>query len=389
MKVRVAAAACVLLTGVAGCSSAEPPEPADTEWGNATAVEELVIGVETGPDEYMLSSVAGLAVAADGTMYVVQRQPPFVRVYDADGTFVRDIGAQGQGPGEFSERGPSTARLLDHGALAVWDLWNTRVSIFSNDGEFLHSFTASGLGCQRCMERDVDGNLYIRNFNRAGESEADVLLEKYTPEGERLGEVTFPLAERETRGFGMSAEGVSSPQFGTMSTWSPLGYVVTGRNDTYEIELRKPEGVVTLHRDIDPARLHPEEHEEWEVFRQLVIGMSRERGGDPQYDPDPIPEVKPFFRDIFAGEDGRIWVFRYVAAEKRDDVEPLPDRPDRPLLTWREPWTFDVFEHDGTFLGSVEVPELFEPFVFRDQRIWGMLEDADGVERIVRLRVVS
>ena len=72
-----------------------------------------------------------------------------------------------------------------------------------------------------------------------------------------------------------------------------------------------------------------------------------------------------YFCDLFAGDDGRIWVFRYVAADKRDDVAPLPDRPEHPLLTWREPSTFDVFEPDGTFLWSVVVPELLEPLVFR------------------------
>jgi hypothetical protein len=279
-------------------------------------------------------------------------------------------------------------RLLGDGRVAAWDLWNTRVSLFSTTGEFLDSFTASGLGCHRCMELDVQGNIYIRQFNRAGESEADVQLAKYSVQGERLGEVTFPLAEQEGRGFGMSAEGVSSPRVETISAWSPLGYLVTGRNDTYAIELRSPEGIVTLHREIDPVPMNSEEQEEWEAFRQLVIAMGRERGADPQYDPDPIPNVKPFFRDIFVGEDGRIWVFRYVAAEKRHDVEPLPDRPERPLLTWREPWTFDVFEPDGTFLGSVEVPELLEPMVFRGDRIWGTLLDADGVEHVLRLRVV-
>ena len=100
-----------------------------------------------------------------------------------------------------------------------------------------------------------------------------------------------------------------------------------------------------------------------------------------------MPEQKPFFREIYVGEDGRIWIYRYVAAEKRTDVQPLPDRPERSLLTWREPWTYDVFEPDGTFLGSVVVPELFRPYVFRGLQIWGAHTDDDGVERVVRLRV--
>ncbi len=47
-----------------------------------------------------------------------------------------------------------------------------------------------------------------------------------------------------------------------------------------------------------------------------------------------------------------------------------------------------MFEPDGTFLGSVEVPELLEPLGFRGDRIWAVLQDADGIERVVRLRVV-
>jgi hypothetical protein len=145
---------------------------------------------------------------------------------------------------------------------------------------------------------------------------------------------------------------------------------------------------VHLRRDLEPIPVGAEERAEWEAFRQTILVRAREQNQDPQYDPDPVPEVKPFFRDIFVGEDGRIWVFRYVAAEKRHDVEPLPDRPERPLLTWREPWTFDVFEPDGTLLGSVVVPELLEPLVFRGDHIWGTLLDADGIEHVVRLRVV-
>lgn len=227
-----------LLSSVTACTSADLGP--GTAWGNATTVEELRIGVENGPEEYMFGSVSSLAVSDAGTMYVAERQPPSIRVYDNDGAFVRSIGRQGQGPGEFSDRGGMAVRLLGDGSLAAWDLWNTRVSLFSTTGEFLDSFTASGLGCHRCMELDIHGNLYIRQFNRAAESEADVQLAKYSVQGERLGVVTFPLAEQEGRGFGLSAEGVGSPRVETVSTWSPLGYVVTGRTDTYEIEVRSP-----------------------------------------------------------------------------------------------------------------------------------------------------
>ena len=214
-------------------------------------------------------------------------------------------------------------------------------------------------------------------------------LVKYSTEGEELGRVTFP--PRDTAGartfvLGFGEGDIFPFPTETRSAWSPLGYVVTGRNDVYDIELRKPEGTVHLTRDVTPVPVGGEEQAEWEAFRQSLVLRERARGRETEF--EPIPDVKPFFRGIYVGQEGRIWIFRYVAAEKRSDIEHLLDRPERPLLTWREPWTYDVFEADGSFLGSVVVPERLRPFVFRDDRIWGAGTDDDGVERVVRLRVV-
>lgn len=377
-----------LLAALAGCGAPAPDEAPSGVWGDATIAEDLAIGVETGADEYMLGSVRSVAVADDGTMYVVDSQVPIIRAYDRDGTFLRDVGRQGEGPGEYS-RTPAV-RVMPHGELAVWDLGTSRISFFSEQGELLGGFpaTAGSFGGHRAFFTDVDENLYLLTMKPGARSELDQRLVKYTIEGEEIDSIDLPPRDPEGRGFGLSAEGVSAPQVVTVSTWSPLGYVVTGRNDAYDIELRKPEGALHLRRDLEPAAVGPEEQGEWEAFRQSIIQRSRSQGIDPQYDPDSVPDTKPFFRDIQVGEDGRVWVWRYVAAEKRDDVEPLPDRPERPLLTWREPWTYDVFEPDGTFLGSVVVPELFQPLVLHGDRIWGSLTDEDGVERVVRLRVV-
>lgn len=381
-------AVAVLSICFVGCSSPVPNPLAGTAWGAATVVEELAIGVEFGADEHMFGSVRSIAVAADGTMYVSDGQPTIVRAYDSDGSFLRNIGGQGQGPGEYN--GSPALRLHADGRLVMWDYQNSRVSFFSAQGDYLDSFPGtSGFGGHNSLQVDVAGDLYVRIFNREADSEADQLLLRYSTAGEQLDRIEPPSQDAEGLGFYLSAEGsIGAFQVMNVSAWSPLGYVVTGRNDVYDIELRGAEETVHVRRDLDPIAVRPEERAEWEAFRQTLVDRNRARNRDVDFDPDPIPNVKPFFRDIYVGEDGRIWVSRFVAAEKRLDVEPLPDRPERPLLTWREPWTYDVFEPDGTFLGSVVVPELFRPFVFRGERIWGALVGEDGVERVIRLRVV-
>jgi hypothetical protein len=257
---------------------------------------------------------------------------------------------------------------------------SSRVSFFSRGGEYLDSFPA---GPGRDFVVDHEGIVLRRGF------EGRVDLVKYSRAGEELGRVELPprdIAGAETFFLGFGEGDIYPFPVETQSAWSPLGYLVTGRNDVYDIELRRPEGTLHLRREIARPPVNSEERAEWEAFREGLEEQVRASGRDVQF--EPTPAVKPYFRRIHVGDDGRIWVFRYVAAEKRHDIEPLPDRPERPLLTWREPWTYDVFEPDGTFLGSVVVPETLRPHVFRDQRIWGALVDNNGVEQVVRLAVV-
>jgi len=366
-----------LLVLIASCSS--PPEPAiETAWGNATTVEKLAIGVEFGNDEYMFGGILSIAVGADGTMYVSDRQQDIVRMYDAEGIFVRDIGRQGQGPGEYSVA--PMLGVLPSGDLVVREGMTSRISFFTARGEYLDSFP-SAPGYEFVIDRD--GNIHAQRF------EGDVELVEYSRTGEEVGRVAFPPRDRAgdaTFVLGFGEGDIFAFPTETHSVRSPFGYLVTGRNDAYDIEVRHPEGTIHLRRDVEPAPVDSDEQAEWEAFRQSLVERAQARDRDTRY--EPIPDVKPFFRRFWVGDDGRIWVFRYVTAYKRDDIEPLPERPERPLLTWREPWTYDVFEPDGTFLGSVAVPETLVPFVFRGDRIWGALADEEGVERVVRLRVV-
>lgn len=368
-----AGALVALLTGCA--SPVEEPVP-QTAWGNTTAIEELVIGVETGADEYMIGRVNDVAVGNGGEIYVADGQLEIVRMYDADGNYLRDIGRRGQGPGEYAYA-PSLGTLPD-GTLVISDTSSGRISFFSPAGDYLDSFTAARVGS---FTVDRDGNIHAQRF------EGEPVLAEFTRGGEQLGRLPVPardIAGAETFVLGWGEGNIYPFPVETQWDFSPLGYLVTGRNDVYDIELRRPDGTVHLRRDIPRPEVNGEEQNQWEAHRQRLIERVTARGDEADF--EPIPDVKPYFRQIHVAADGRIWVFRYVEAVERDDIEPVPDMPDRPLLTWREPWTYDVFEPDGTFLGAVVVPETFRPYVIRGERLWGAVE-RDGLEQVVRLAV--
>ena len=375
-----------LVVVTVGCTTPATEAPAEGEWGYATVVEELSIGVDVGAEEYMLGAVREIAVARDGRIFVWQLSPRAIREYDAEGNFAREIGREGQGPGEYQS--PSLA-VLDDGRLAVWDFRSDRLSLFDRDGLYQGAVRAeSRIGGSGTLLLDVDGSFLVRAWTAfetppTSEAEIPVELRRYSLEGELLDTLATPTRDPAGANF-MVREGFQSFTVETLWAWSRLGYLVAGRNDLYDIELRTPSGTVHVGRDVAPVPLAGEEREEWEAFRTRTIEIN----ADLDLDVEPLPNHKPFFRELRTGDDGRIWVYRYAAADKRTDIEPIPGLPDRPLLTWREPASFDVFEPDGTFLGSMTLTHDFQPLAFRGEHIWGAHVDADGVERVVRLRVV-
>ncbi|MDH4198614.1 MAG: 6-bladed beta-propeller, partial [Candidatus Aminicenantes bacterium] len=67
----------------------------------AKLTEEMSCGEEGGPDEALLNKPLELRVDGQGRAYVMDWGDVTIKVYDAEGRFLRSVGRQGQGPGEF------------------------------------------------------------------------------------------------------------------------------------------------------------------------------------------------------------------------------------------------------------------------------------------------
>jgi hypothetical protein len=233
------------------------------------------------------------------------------------------------------------------------------------------------------------GNVYVQATDPDGIDWSSLRLLRYSEHGELLGDVPVPDEKRvpEESFVLMHPSGDLHPfSVATLYAWHPLGSLVVGRNDVYDIRIQPPVGEPShLIRHLESVSLIDEERAEWEAFATFLNERSQ-RAGLRVRDYEPIPDTKPYFRGIYAGDDGRIWVLRHVEAVKG---EPAPHHgdPNRPPLTWIEPTTFDVFESAGDFLGSVVLPPNTRALAFRGDRVWGVRTDGDGVERVVQLRV--
>jgi uncharacterized protein (TIGR03663 family) len=129
-------------------------------------------------------------VAVDGqsNVYISDTGNKRVRVYTADGEYLRDIGGAGSGAGQLDE--PAGLAISPDGRLFVADTWNRRVSVFMLDGTPLYTFDVRGWledqGNRPYLA--VDG---LRNLLYVGDPEAGRVL-VYDLQGNCLGSFGQP-----------------------------------------------------------------------------------------------------------------------------------------------------------------------------------------------------
>ena len=82
----------------------------------------------------------------DGDIFVAEshRNGPNNRIvhFSSDGTFIKEFGKKGSGPGELSE--PHTIAMDSQGRLLIGDRENNRIQIMSQDGEFIDEWRQFG-----------------------------------------------------------------------------------------------------------------------------------------------------------------------------------------------------------------------------------------------------
>jgi sugar lactone lactonase YvrE len=85
----------------------------------------------------------GLAIDADGNLYVCDTLNDRIEVFDADGQFVSTYGKNGDGPGYFGR--PKGIAIDSDGHIWVADGMQDRVQVFNREWQLLISFGGHGL----------------------------------------------------------------------------------------------------------------------------------------------------------------------------------------------------------------------------------------------------
>lgn len=378
MRTLSALALCAVVAGCAGEGTAASRE---------FALEPVFrIGVVEGPPEFAFGRIATVLPMADGGFFTCDGNDTQVRRYGPDGAFLGAVGRQGAGPGEYSMC--MDLALLGDSMLIVSDPSNARFAMFSVDGTFRRMLNASvfpGFGGDNAFFIDTAGFFWKRGAvvgteareHPGGEFGGTQYVILDPRDGTRVDSVPVPGSFRSRLGLSFvlsTSEGMYSflpPD--TVWGASSRGDIAVAGTDAYRITIRGRDGSARIvSRTASPVAYAEPERAEWTAWTEFFARQS------PGAQYPAAPQQKAVLRGVRFDDDGRLWVHVHVTAEQR----PIPPRPagdSRPLLTWRERNTYDLFDSgSGEFLGRVAFPYASQLMAVRGDRVWLRQEGESG-----------
>jgi len=345
-----ATAAALALALAAGCGE----KPVDTvpDWAEGVPQRTLAvtdsIGIELGDSAYVFGQIAGVAWTPSGEIAVLDLKKCSVLFYDREGTYLRSVGRQGSGPGEFLMPSAFAFRRSD-GSMAVADAMAAKIMVFDSTG------TPSG---------EISGFFPTVPIQiSALDSAAIVGLKPDFEQNDQGMFMGFTLARWE--GSSIEPSVVYHSEMGpfdptdlasTMSSVFSFATTPDGRvfrapmsADEYLVECYEPDGTVFLSIR-EPYEPVPKTEEEMADEKAFIEERMAASGTPPEmisWEPDPMRSA---ISGLLTDSDGNVWVRR----------------------GWITDAVYDVFDTAGTlqYTVTVDYPGSTE--------YWSVVSGGDG-----------
>jgi hypothetical protein len=297
--------------------------------------------VDGGADsEVLFGPIGGVARDADGNSYVLDYQLNTVHVISAEGEYIRSIGREGEGPGEFQD--PSGIMALPNGTICVLQPMPARAVLLTADG------LAAG---DHPLPRGEDGVSPILNGGSVAAGQIFLYLAKpFRKEASAGLQTSFVLTDAEggitTTYWELFQEfdfaKVTFDEKGDAPPVWAMGadgrFCINNNWDDYFIEVIGPDGdpEYVIEREYEHFSRTPRDFEYIEELKKSGTMV-------------PATEVSKTHRDVaflLPRENGELWV--------------LPSRGERDIQQGTI-GIFDVFNRQGRFVRQIIVKGPFTP----------------------------
>jgi hypothetical protein len=318
--------------------------------------EEIRIGITDGRPEYSFGRISGIAVDGHGCIYVADDKNINIKAFDANGTYLRTIGREGQGPGEIGS--PYNVFVSSQGKILVPDGKNLKLHVYSALGEFQQD-KSFGSRFPMLTVLGIQNELYVLNFG--GDFQTGTYFEF-----SRLDEDLHPVSVLHKIDIppGPLRESLSEkiPLFTVRSD----GCLAMGfpKTDEYRIRILDPQGRMTMVITRDFERVSIPEDLLDKAKKSLPPGVAND-----------LPTHFAAFLRLMADDEGRIW------------AQTPPTGPEDKSFTW------DVFDPEGRYLTNVRIPgsawhmnNMKNSIIWKAGKLYTVEEDEDGYHIVKRYR---
>jgi hypothetical protein len=352
---------------------AADPLLAQREW---KLVEDLRIGA--GDGQASLAFVGPITVTANGNIFVADVRPVQIKLFSPKGAFVRAVGRDGGGPGEYREI-TGLFTMPDGNVMAI-DATGKRFIVYGADGRALRTNMFGSFGREWDGTARADGSLLvpIRVFPsgwKSGTREPPKALQRVLPDGKVADTLRFPGCAQQTPP-GDSYVQVPRPgpngQVGYMqfrvpylaasqTVFAPDGTAWCAPTDVYSIfhfRVGSPDTLSTIRLNI-PAPPIPDSGR-----RMLDSWAARaSNAADITW-----PKAQPVISAIRVDDSNRLWVRRTATPDKAP--------------------SFDLYDPQGKPLGTVTTTLRWDriPLVVGDYA-YGMVTGDDDIQYVVRAKL--
>ncbi|MCY3601127.1 MAG: hypothetical protein OXN85_14265 [Gemmatimonadetes bacterium] len=308
----------------------------------------------------------------DGSLVIADGSSQEVRVFSAAGEFLGSFGGSGDGPGEFRslrriENAGDTLLALDRGRVTVATHDLTVVGTFNIDPWTIDLHDLGGGRILPEVSRPV-----LPMDGLAGPVRPPQPLVLLDLEGTRIDSVgELRGAEVHVLVRDGSYVGTAPHFFGKQSHVTALGgHILRGSSDAMQLEELDLSGnIVRILRIPD----YPLDLSEALIAAERDFLLDGFTPGHPlkaPFEAAPVSDTRPAFTDIHVDPSGAVWLELHRGETERDQPEK---------------WL--VLDADGTWLGTVEMPDGFRVADIAMDAVLGVREDALDIQHPQLLRL--
>lgn len=344
---------------------------------------DLSIGVMEGDLNYVFGDVRGIEADSAGTIYVLDYQAAEVRAYDAEGRYLHTLTRKGRGPGELTEAngmiliGDSALWIQDHAQrmMIAVDLRGeelTRVPMHVRSYGYMWNGTIDHQGrFWKPTSHSNEPRVYPPPEG-LNESRSRRYLKSYDPRTDvtdsvYVGDVVYrSVVSSNNRG--TTYYSIPNDPSTITVVDAAGGFWQTSGTD-YRIARLDERGDTTLVIEV-PAEPVPVTGQDRQDYVDRIVERSPGERRAAEEVAGLMPEFKPVIAQLILDDLGRLWV-------RRAPVQGAPT-------------TYDVFNPDGEYAGTVQLgfePSQYLPIRIRRGRIYALVHDSLDVPSVVRTGV--